>query len=416
MKIILSTLVISLACLSCQNNVEQNTGHHSERDNDHNEKHEHDHSSSERAHEHGHEHSEHNNHQHKLAEKEVKNKQISFHSEQAKTIDFAVEQVKQQNIHQVIHASGQIESMQGDEQIITAKTSGIVLFNTDKTLIGKAVTSGQDLCTISGSGMTNDNIESQFVIAKAEYEKADAAYNRGEKLAVTKTIAASEFDELKAKLEIRKTKYLTLQNNFSNGGKRVKAPFAGFIKNMLVDEGQYVHGGDPLMIVSKNKKLVIRADVSQKYFTDLPYIQSANFRTAYDTSVHSIEDFNGRLISYAKNVRSASNYLPVYFEIDNKGKLLPGAFIEVFLKTKPISNTIAVPLSAVMEDYETQYVFIRTSHETYEKKLIKLGVNDGQKVQVLSGIKKGDWVVTKGAYQIKMASASSTIPSHGHSH
>ena len=69
-----------------------------------------------------------------------------------------------------------------------------------------------------------------------------------------------------------------------------------------------------------------------------------------------------------------------------------------------------------MEDFDSRYVFIRTAHETYEKKLVTLGVTNGALTQVLSGIKAGDWVVTKGAYQVKMSSVSSSIPSHGHSH
>ena len=83
---------------------------------------------------------------------------------------------------------------------------------------------------------------------------------------------------------------------------------------------------------------------------------------------------------------------------------------------QPIKNILAVPLSAVMEDYENHFVFIRTSHETYEKRNVKLGISDGEKVQILMGVSEGEWVVCKGAYQIKMSSVSSNIPSHGHSH
>lgn len=391
MKKLLYTLAISLTCLSCQNNSE----------------HEHNHPHDE----HGH---DHDNHEH--VAKDTKSEQITFLTKQAKTIEFSVKKVKQEDVYQVIRCSGIIESMQGDEQIITAKSGGIILFNTDKTLIGKAIVSGQDLCTISSSGITDNNMTSKFIVAKAKFEQASSAHERGKKLAVANLITADEFEELIANVEISKTAYLTLQSNFSDGGKLVKSPFTGFIKNLLVKEGQHVQSGDPLMVVSKNKNLIIKAEVSQKYFSDLPFIISANFKTAYDSKVHSIEEFNGKLISYGKNVNAASNYLPVYFEINNKGELLPGAFIEVYLKTKPIKNILAVPLSAVMEDYENHFVFIRTSHETYEKRNVKLGINDGEKVQILMGVSEGEWVVWKGAYQIKMSSVSSSIPSHGHSH
>ncbi|MFT6746429.1 MAG: cobalt-zinc-cadmium efflux system membrane fusion protein [Glaciecola sp.] len=404
MKKLICIIVISLIITSCQNNPDHKKNHKLDHGHDHDN--------------HGDEdHDNHAKHDHSSKKtKKTKTTQINFSAKHTQNIDFAVEKVALKNIHQIINTSGQIEAMQGDEQIITAKTSGILLFNSDRTFIGKAVSKNQNLCVVSGEGLTNNNIESKYKIAKATYEKAISSFERGKKLVQSKIITQSDFEDLKAAKEISKTEYLTLQNNFSNGGKLVQAPFSGFVKNILIKEGQHVKSGDILMIISKNKKLIIKAEVSQKYFSDLPLIRSANFVTSYDKKVHDIQDFNGKLLSYGKNVNTSSNYLPVYFEIDNKGELLPGAFIEVYLKTRPIINVVTIPVSAIMEDYDNRFVFIRTAHETYEKRFVKLGVNNGQKVQVLSGIKQGDWVVTKGAYQIKMASASSSIPSHGHSH
>jgi multidrug efflux pump subunit AcrA (membrane-fusion protein) len=45
-----------------------------------------------------------------------------------------------------------------------------------------------------------------------------------------------------------------------------------------------------------------------------------------------------------------------------------------------------------------------------------VGVDNGNEVQILSGLKEGDRVVTKGAYQVKLASASNAIPAHNHEH
>ena len=51
-----------------------------------------------------------------------------------------------------------------------------------------------------------------------------------------------------------------------------------------------------------------------------------------------------------------------------------------------------------------------------EKQWVTLGANNGSEVQILSGLKPGDEVVTRGAYQIKLSSASNAIPAHSHSH
>jgi len=347
---------------------------------------------------------------------EPEGNEISFLKEQAWKIDFAIEQAKRQSIHQVIRTSGQIEAMQGDEIMLTAKTNGVVIFNGTSTLTGNEVLSGSSLFTLSGAGTTEDNIESKFAIAKAEYEKAKVDYDRGVELAKDKIISQKALDELKLPFEISRTGYNNMVANYGSRGQQIKAPFTGFIKDILVSEGQYVQSGTPLAVITKNQKLVIKADVSQKYFRQLSTINSANFKLAYDPTVYSLEEFGGKLLTFGKNVGNKANYLPVYFEIDNKGKLLSGAFVEVFLKTIPIENAVVIPWSAVMEDYGNYYVYVQISGESFEKRDVKLGVNNGIEVQVISGVSEGEWVVTTGAYQVKMASMSSTIPAHGHSH
>ena len=69
-----------------------------------------------------------------------------------------------------------------------------------------------------------------------------------------------------------------------------------------------------------------------------------------------------------------------------------------------------------MQDYSQHYVYIQTEGETFENRPIKIGVDDGQNIQILSGVEVGDRVVTKGAYQIKMASMATSVPAHGHAH
>ena len=61
------------------------------------------------------------------------------------------------------------------------------------------------------------------------------------------------------------------------------------------------------------------------------------------------------------------------------------------------------------------YVYVQIDEEGYRKQEVALGANNGKEVQIIKGLHPGDRVVTQGAYQVKMASASGAIP-HGHSH
>ena len=342
--------------------------------------------------------------------------EISFLKEQAWKIDFAIHQTKRTSIHQIINTAGKIEGAQGDEKIVTAKSDGVVLFKGKSILIGNKITSDQTLFSISGEGNTEDNIQVKFAESKSEFEKAKSEFERGKSLVVDQIISQKEFNELKAQFEVAKADYNNLLASYSNGGTQVKSPFTGYLKSLLVKEGQYVRAGEQLAVITKNQKLMIKVDVPQKHFSSLASIFSANFKLPYNNAVYTLKELNGKLVSYGKNVEASPGYLPVYFEVDNKGQLISGAYVEAILKTKATKDAITIPYSAIMSDYETHFVYVQTSGESFEKRQVKLGLNDGVSVEILSGLKNNEWVVTKGAYQVKMASMSSSIPAHGHSH
>lgn len=100
-------------------------------------------------------------------------------------------------------------------------------------------------------------------------------------------------------------------------------------------EGDYVTIGQPLVSITQNRRLFLRAEVSEKYYPSLRTIGSANFKTPYDNKVYELKELNGRLLSFGKSAGENSFYVPVTFEFDNKGDIIPGSFVEVYLLSSP---------------------------------------------------------------------------------
>ena len=161
---------------------------------------------------------------------------------------------------------------------------------------------------------------------------------------------------------------------------------------------------------------MLRAEVSEKYYPYLSSIRSANFRTPYDDVTYRLEELHGRLLSTGKSSDANAFYIPVTFEFDKKGAIIPGSFVEIYLLTTPIEGVISVPASALIEEQGIYSVFVKEHEEAYRKVPVTLGADNGKEVQILSGLNAGDEVVTEGAYQIKLASASNAIPAHTHNH
>ena len=143
---------------------------------------------------------------------------------------------------------------------------------------------------------------------------------------------------------------------------------------------------------------------------------SANFRAAYTKEVVSLKDLNGKLLSSGGAVAdNEEGYIPVYFSFENNGKVVPGSYAEVYLLGAKRSDVISVPLSAVSEQQGLNFVYVRLDEDCYKKCPVTLGGNDGTRVEILSGIKSGDAVVTKGMTFVKLAETSGVVP-EGHSH
>ena len=341
---------------------------------------------------------------------------ISYLKEQAWKIEFANQEVKKQDFNDVIKTSGRLVSAPGDEAMVTAQAAGVVKFSGNGTVVGQKVQTGTSLFLITGGDLAQGNIDAMVAEARANYLKAKADFERGKSLAEDQIISQREFQQIKLQYDNFRTAYNTMARNYSSKGLNVTSPMTGYVKNIAVTEGQYVNAGQPLATVSKNIKLLLQANVSQSDFDKLSTIASANFKAVNDERVYSTTELNGKLISYGRSAVANEPFIPVIFEIDNNGNLISGTAVEVYLKSSTIHDVLVVPMTSLVEEQGNFFVYVQTGGESFEKREVKLGASDGRSVQVLSGLAEGERVVTKGAYQIKLASASGTMPAHGHEH
>lgn len=339
---------------------------------------------------------------------------IAFLKEQAWKMEFANAPVVTGTVYNVIQTGGRILPSQGDEKTIIATTSGIVLYSSTTSMIGTEVSKGQRLFTITGGNLTNNNIETSFIQSKSNYTREKSNFERKSQLFESKAIAKSEYEEALRMYQLAESEYKNLASNFGGKGKIIKASSTGFIKTLFKGEGEYVEAGEPLAVITQNKRLTIQADVNQMDYELLNTSITANF--SMNGQTHRLEDFNGKLLSYARSVSVENPKISVYFEIDNTGDFLSGSFIDVWIKTNPSTSTLKIPVTAIMEEYGAFSAYVQVSGESFEKRELELGVSDGIFVEVISGVKEGERVVTKGAYQVKMASMSGQVPAHGHSH
>lgn len=362
----------------------------------------------------GHNHEEGDGHNHKEEKNsgEEHSDEIVFTQQQADAIGLEVYNVEPGMFSQVIKTSGQIQSAQGDEATIVATTNGIVSFPARSIIEGAPVGTGTTIVTISARNLYEGDPVAK---AKITYETALKEFKRAEGLVKDKIISEKEFEQSRLKYENARTAYEAQATNVTASGVKVTTPISGYIKNRLVNQGEFVSVGQPVATVSKNRRLQLRADVSENYFNELGKIRNANFVVSYNNKAYRLADLNGRLLSFGKAANETSFYIPVTFEFDNIGDFIPGSYVEVYLLATPQNNVISIPVSALTEEQGIYFIYLQIGEEEFLKREIAIGESDGKNVRVLSGLSTGDKVVIKGAYQVKLASNSSVLP-EGHSH
>ena len=339
---------------------------------------------------------------------------ITYLKEQAWKVDFANIPVKRTSFYDVVKTSGLVATAPGTEQTVVARTPGIVSFISTNLMTGSSVGAGQRLFTISSKGFTIDNAPLKLQEAKIALDKANADVERLQRLLIDQLTTRREFLQAKTALDNAQALYNSLSGSYGPDGQSISSAQGGFIKSLFVTPGQFVEAGQPLAVISKNKRLTVKADLSQIAFAKTGNIASANFRINNQT-VYSLQELNGSVLSIGKFADN-SMFIPIWFEIDNREGIIPGTYIEVFIHTNTVDNALVIPIAALLEEQGNYYCYVQMHGESFEKRELMLGASDGKQVHVLSGLQEGDRVVTKGAYNIKLSSTSGTLPAHGHEH
>ena len=83
--------------------------------------------------------------------------------------------------------------------------------------------------------------------------------------------------------------------------------------------------------------------------------------------MYELKALNGKLLSFGKAAGDNSFYVPVTFEFDNKGEVIPGSFVEVFLLSSAMENVISLPRTALAEEQGIFFIYLQLDEEGYKK-------------------------------------------------
>jgi RND family efflux transporter MFP subunit len=364
------------------------------------------------------------------APEESTEEQISFLKEQQWTLEFATAMAETRPMRESVLVTGDVRPRSGGEVEVTAPVTGRLAVSGQLPVIGTAVSRGDTLSTVTPlTPAPADRPALEFGVSQAktalDLSRRDLA--RAERLLAAGAIPARRVDEARAgettaaaqlkaaeeRLEQYETSRRADGSAASGSSFAVRSPISGTITEVAAISGANVNQGDKLFRIVAMDRVYVVANVPEAEVPRLARLTGAEVAIAGLARPMPA----GRVISRASLIDPRSRTLSVLFEVPNPSRVLAiGQAVSVRLFLFGTVETVAVLESAIVDDGGRPVAFIQKEGESFVRRPVKLGIREGNLVQVAEGLQAGDRVVTKGAYLIRLAAMSSQIPAHGHVH
>jgi len=194
-----------------------------------------------------------------------------------------------------------------------------------------------------------------------------------------------------AQVETAKAHYESQQAQVAYS--RVVSPIAGVVADRPLNEGDIAGAGMPLLTVMDISRVVARVNVPQ---ADAPFVKVG--QKAIITQTDSAEQVEGKVTVVSPSTDPNTTTVQVWVQIVNTGeRVKPGTSVHASIVTEEYKAASVVPAAAILPGEEGgTAVLTVTSDSIAHTRAVKLGVREGNQVQVLSGVNPGDEVVVVG--------------------
>lgn len=176
----------------------------------------------------------------------------------------------------------------------------------------------------------------------------------------------------------------------------VFSPIGGIVLDVLQHNGDVVQQGEAIVHIADLEQLDVYGDVPITY---LPIVQQLKSLQVFFVD-YSTEPVSLPIEAIASQVDPAKQTVVVRLALDNRRELYrPGMLARIILPGEKAENVIAIPRAALLEEEGVFSAFV-VNGNTVQRRILNIGIQQKDVVQVLSGVKPGDMVVTNKAYSL----------------
>ena len=249
---------------------------------------------------------------------------------------------------------------------------------------GMAVQKGQILARLD-----QDELRARVEISRVALEEAELAFRRAEELNAGQLISIEEYEQARNRFETARAPLEgdQLQIDYTT----IRAPFAGLIVTRYVDFAEQVAVNAPLFRLSDFDPLLCPIQVPERDLGLLRIGQPAFLQV----EAWGEEKFEARVLRISPVVDAATGTIKVTLEVSSRGKLRPGMFARAALETASKENALVIPKAALSLESIGDTVYVANGGSASRRE-VELGFQEGDTVEVLTGLSEGDQVIVVG--------------------
>jgi membrane fusion protein, heavy metal efflux system len=329
-----------------------------------------------------------------------------------------------------------VEAVEAD-LVAPIESTGRVALNEDKTTrvgafidgavmkvpvrVGDSVRQGQPLAAIHShdvheaganlvqarAGLSQKRMQASF--ARTSFERAERLYQ-------AKALSRQELDRAQVELDSSQQAVIHAEAELERAKGHldllglspdkldydapvlVRAPASGIIMERKITAGAGVNPGDHLFTISDLSQVWVLAEVEEKRLPEL----KVGMPMSISVAAYPDQSFNGRIDRIGEVLNPQTRMIEVRCLVDNRsGKLKPEMYTTTRIAAGNKTKALLIPKSALLDIDGQVAIFVALDQSRYQKRLVRTGRQESELIEILEGVRKGERVVTAGAFLLK---------------
>ena len=255
--------------------------------------------------------------------------------------------------------------------------------------VGDYVKAGDILFELDKSGA-----QSQFYQAQAAYLNAQKNFERMQNLLKEGAVSQQAFDGVQTQYEVAKANFDAARSTVE-----ITSPLSGIVTAINVNIGDLANPQMPMATVANIGRMKAKFNVGE---LDVPSFYVGQSVEVYSEIKPDIVHQTGKVFQLSKsaNVQSRTFEMQAIFPNTSDKWFKPGMFCRVKANMKTQKNALTIPMVAVVKIDNADGVYIINGDQAHFQP-VETGISDGTFVEIKSGLKEGDNIVTLGMSNLK---------------